>query len=191
MKTRTTIAGVTLALTLAAPPHLLAQRERTLVGRDVEHGGFAAAVFKGSAVADQFAGFVGGRAAWVLNHVFALGAGGYWMAGGVDVPAASGGEDGLDMWYAGAELEFINDWSQVYHITFLTLVGGGAIEAGGESDGIWAVEPALNMEVNIAPWFRLYYGGGYRFVWGADLPGGDSGDLSQFFGHVGLKFGSF
>lgn len=184
------IAAVLVVLAMAAPTRLVAQQERTLVGRETEHGGFGSVVFKGSGVSDQFAGFFGARGGWVLDHVFSLGAGGYWMGGGVDVPV-EGGDDSLDMWYAGVEIEFISGWSQVYHITFLTLIGGGSIGAGGRTDGIWTTEPELNLEINVAPYFRLNFGGGYRFVWGADLPNVSNGDLSQFFGQVSLKFGAF
>ena len=61
----------------------------------------------------------------------------------------------------------------------------------GQSDGIYAVEPALNLEINVASFFRLDFGGGYRFVWDVDVPELSNGDLSQFFGQVVLKFGAF
>ena len=177
-------------LLFQAPVDLQAQRARTMVHGEASHGGFGALVFKGSGVNDQFAGFFGARGAWVMDHVFALGVGGYVMGGGVDVQRPAGNRS-LDMWYGGAEIEFISGWSQVYHITFLTLIGGGALGLEGESDGIWAVEPALNLEMNVTPYFRLDFGGGYRFIWDVDIPELSNGDLSQFFGLVSLKFGAF
>jgi hypothetical protein len=177
-------------LLFQAPADLHAQQARTMVRGEASHGGFGAIVFKGSGVNDQFAGFFGARGAWLIDHVFALGVGGYMMGGGVDVQRPSG-QRSLDMWYGGAEIEFISGWSQVYHITFLTLVGGGSLGLEGESDGIWTVEPELNLEVNVTPYFRLNFGGGYRFVWDVDYPELGNGDLSQFFGQVSLKFGAF
>lgn len=177
-------------LLLVSPPSLQAQHERTLVSGETTHGGFGAVVFKGSGVNDQFVGFFGGRGAWLIDHVFALGAGAYVMGGGVDVERP-GGKESLEMWYGGAEIEFISGWSQVYHITFLTLIGGGSLDLAGESDGIWAVEPELNLEINVTSYFRLNFGGGYRFVWDVDIPELSNGDLSQFFGQVSLKFGAF
>ena len=173
-----------------APADLEAQTARTMTGSEPTHSGFGAAVFKGSAVNDQFAGFFGARGAWLIDHVFALGAGGYVMGGGVDVELASGTRS-LGMWYGGAEIEFISGWSQVYHITFLTLIGGGSLDLEGEADGIWAVEPELNLEINVTPYLRMNFGGGYRFIWDVDVPEIDNGDLSQFFGQVSLKFGAF
>jgi hypothetical protein len=178
------------ACVLFAPADLQAQKARTLVRGDASNGGFGAIVFKGSGVNDQFAGFFGARGAWLIDHVFALGAGAYLMGGGVDVQRTSGSQS-LDMWYGGAEFEFISGWSQVYHITFLTLVGGGALELEGESDGIWAAEPELNLEVNVNSFLRLNFGGGYRFIWGVDYPELSNSDLSQFFGQVTIKFGAF
>ena len=74
---------------------------------------------------------------------------------------------------------------------FLTLIGGGALGLEGESDGIYAVEPQLNLEINVNSFFRLNFGGGYRFIWDVDIPELSNGDLSQFFGQVSLKFGAF
>lgn len=187
---RVILAAIVSCLVLQAPADLEAQTARTMVRGEASHGGFGAIVFKGSGVNDQFAGFFGARGAWLIDHVFALGVGGYMMGGGVDVQRPVG-QRSLDMWYGGAEIEFISGWSQVYHITFLTLVGGGQLELEGESDGIWAVEPELNLEVNVASYFRLNFGGGYRFIWDVDYPELDNGDLSEFFGQVTLKFGAF
>jgi len=53
------------------------------------------------------------------------------------------------------------------------------------------VEPELNLEVNVTSYFRLNFGGGYRFVWDVAYPELSNGDLSQFFGQVSLKFGAF
>jgi hypothetical protein len=177
-------------MALSVPGRLEAQQARTLVRGEASHGGFGGVVFKGSGVNDQFAGFFGARGGWVIDHVFVLGAGGYLMGGGVDVEV-DGARESLDMWYAGAEIEFISGWSQVYHITFATLVGGGSLGLAGQSDGIFVTEPALNIEVNVTPYLRLNFGGGYRFAWGADLPELSNGDISQFFGQVTLKFGAF
>jgi len=162
---RVLLTAVMSWLLLHSPADLGAQQARTLVHGEASNGGFGAIVFKGSAVNDQFAGFFGARGAWITDHVFALGVGGYVMGGGVDVERPAG-ERSLTMWYGGAEIEFISGWSQVYHITFLTLIGGGSLGLEGESDG-------------------------YRFIWDVDIPELSNGDLSQFFGQVSLKFGAF
>lgn len=185
------LPAAVVCLALVLPAELSAQQAQTLVRGQGQNGGYGAAVFKGSSVNDQFAGFFGARGGYLLDHVFSLGAGGYLMGGGVDADLEGGERGPLDMWYGGVELEFIGVWSQLYHITFLVLVGGGATKLAGESDGIWATEPALNLEINVAPWFRLDFGGGYRFIWDVDTPGLDSQDLSQFFGQIVMKFGAF
>ncbi len=183
-------AAVVSCVFLASPADLEAQSARTLVRGESSNGGFGAVGFKGSGVNDQFAGFFGARGAWMIDHVFALGAGAYLMGGGVDVERSTGSQS-LKMWYGGAEIEFISGWSEVYHFTFLTLIGGGSLDLEGQSDGIWTVEPALNLEINVNSFFRLDFGGGYRFVWDVDIPELSNGDLSQFFGQVVLKFGAF
>ena len=183
-------AAVVSCVFIASPADLEAQSARTLVRGESSNGGFGAVGFKGSGVNDQFAGFFGARGAWMIDHVFALGAGAYLMGGGVDVERSTGSQS-LKMWYGGAEIEFISGWSEVYHFTFLTLIGGGSLELEGQSDGIWTVEPAMNLEINVNSFFRLDFGGGYRFVWDVDIPELSNGDLSQFFGQVVLKFGAF
>lgn len=187
---RVALAAVMSGALLFSPAEVEAQKARTLVQGESSNGGFGAVVFKGTGVDDQFAGFFGGRGAWLIDHVFALGAGGYVMGGGVDVERVSG-DQSLSMWYGGAEIEFISGWSQVYHITFLTLIGGGSLGLEGESDGIYAVEPAMTLEINVNSFLRLDFGGGYRFIWDVDIPDLSNGDLSQFFGQVSLKFGAF
>jgi hypothetical protein len=186
----TLVASVT-CLTFALPVDLAGQQAQTMVRGESDNGGYGAAVFKGSAVNDQFAGFFGLRGGYLLDHVFSLGAGAYLMGGGVDVDLQGGGTGSLDLWYGGAEIEFIGIWNQLYHITFLVLVGGGAMELDGVSDGIWATEPALNLEINVATWLRIDFGGGYRFIWDVDTPGLTNGDASQFFGQLVMKFGTF
>lgn len=184
------VAASVIGLTLALPVDLAAQQAQTMV-RGGDNGGYGAAVFKGSAVNDQFAGFLGLRGGYLLDHVVSLGGGAYLMGGGVDVELQGGETGSLDLWYGGAEIEFIGIWNQLYHITFLILVGGGAMDLDGVSDGIWATEPALNLEINVAPWLRIDFGGGYRFIWDVDTPGLTNGDASQFFGQLVMKFGTF
>ena len=58
---RACAAGLVIALFML-PARLEAQRARTLVRSEANHGGFGGVVFKGTGVADQFAGFFGGRA---------------------------------------------------------------------------------------------------------------------------------
>lgn len=187
---RILMAALGTWLLLHSPADLAAQSARTMVGGQATYGGYGAVVFKGTEVNDQFGGFFGARGGWLIDHVFSLGAGGYVLGGGVDVEDEFG-KRSLSMWYGGAEIEFISGWSQVYHITFLTLIGGGSLGLEGESDGIWAVEPALNVEINVTPYMRLDFGGGYRFIWDVDVPDLSNGDLSQFFGLISLKFGAF
>jgi len=186
-----TLATSLACLALAVPAGLPAQQARTMVRTEADNGAYGGLVFKGTAVDDQFAAFLGARGGYLFDHVFSVGAGGYVMAGGPDVALPGGGTGPLDMWYGGVELEFINIWSQVYHLTFLVLVGGGSMKLEGASDGIWATEPALNLEMNVTPWYRLQFGGGYRFIWDVDTPGLDNWDASQFFGQIVMKFGTF
>ncbi|NJM14420.1 MAG: hypothetical protein HC896_02720 [Bacteroidales bacterium] len=63
-----------------------------------------------------------------------------------------------------------------------------------ESDPVFVLSPGMEVEMNIARYFRVCVGANYTFVNGVDFSRyhdyGDK-DLSNFGGHLTLKFGWF
>ena len=173
--------------------------ERTLFGGRVEHGGFGGPYVKFTQVNGQFGLLVGGRGAWVINHVFAIGGGGCGLANNVD----SGRPDSLlSFGYGGGILEWIIRSDEVLHFTAETLIGGGGIGLFQEdqansgnrdhhSDGVFVLEGAANLELNVATWFRVAAGVGYRMVSGVEIAGLENSDFSGPAATLMLKFGKF
>ena len=56
---------------------------------------------------------------------------------------------------------------------------------------VFVAEPVVNLELNVAKWFRINVGAGYRIVAGVNVGDLENGDLSSFFGNLAFKFGSF
>lgn len=178
-----------LAALLPVSSPALAQEEKTLVGGELQSGGFGAPVVKISSTVDKFAVFVGGRGGWIINHTFVLGGGGYGLANDVRVPGI--GSERIEFGYGGLELEYINSSDNVIHFTVYTLIGGGGISTDIGEDAVFVLEPSVNAELNITTYFRINAGAGYRWVSGVDTPGLSTSDMSAFVGQLSLKFGAF
>lgn len=184
------------------PMSLSAQDQRTLFDGPTDHGGFGGPVVKFTEIANQFGVFVGGRGGWIIDHSVVLGGGGYGLANPGDfILVQDGTERRLGLGYGGLELEYINRWADVAHLTFGVLVGAGGAswydwrhdDWGGEdfNDAFFVAEPMVSLEVNILNFFHLGIGGSYRFVDDVELTGLSNDDLSGAAGFLTFKFGSF
>ena len=188
---------------LLLPAALPAQQEQTMFSGPMDHGGFGGPVVKFTRIADHFGIFVGGRGGWILNHSFVLGGGGYGLANPNDFTLIQNGiERRLGLGYGGVELEYINRWADVGHLTLGILIGAGGAswydwrheDWGYEdyyTDAFFIAEPAVNLELNLFHFFRLGVGGSYRFVDDVELPGLSDSDMRGPAGSLTLKFGSF
>ncbi len=179
-----------IILGLLATSSLSAAQQRTLLGGGLESGGFGGPVVKFSDVGGDFAVFAGGRGGWIINHTFVVGAGGYGVANSIgefEFPF----ERGIEFGYGGVEIEYINRSDDLLHFSIYTLIGaGGATYLFDRTDTVFVLEPAANLMLNVATFFRIGVGGGYRIVTAADLDLSNS-DLSAPFGVLTFKFGSF
>lgn len=194
--------SLSLMVVLLIPAGIGAQQERTLLSGHVDHGGFGGPVVKFTEIANRFGVLVGGRGGWIINHSLVLGGGGYGLANTYDFKLIEDGrERRLALGYGGLEIEYVNRWRNVAHVTVGILVGGGGAswydrrreDWGLENDGdaFFVAEPALNLEVNIIHFLRVCVGGSYRFVGDLDLPGLTDADLRGAAGSLTLKFGQF
>ncbi len=188
-----------LALVILLPALVFSQAE-TLVGNGFENGGYGGPLFRIGIVKGKVVAFTGGRGAWIINHRFAIGGGGYSMMSSVKTDGLSPGGDPLylKMETGGFELEYINDSDKLLHWTVHLTLGGGAvrlIERSPDkeiySDHMYLVEPSANLDMNITEWFRLGAQASYRLVMGLDLPVVTNGDVSGPTIGLILKFGSF
>lgn len=172
-------------------------QQKTLAGRRFSSGGFGGPAFKLTRVNGQATFMFGGGGAWLINHVFAIGGGGYGMMVPVDPPAPN--EDlNLGIAYGGTFLEYIHRWEEVVHLTFSLFLGGGGAtiedpetSENVEEDGFFVLEPGVNAELNILPQLRLTAGISYRYTAGVDMASLSSTDLNCFSFNLFLKFGRF
>lgn len=184
------------------PVTLGAQEQQTLLSGPMDHGGFGGPVVKFTQVADRFGVFVGGRGGWIINHQLVLGGGGYGLANPNDfVLILDGIEHRLGLGYGGFEVEYVNRWDEVAHLTAGVLIGGGGAswydwryqDWGFEdyTDAFFVAEPTLSLELNVVSFFRISLGASYRIVANVDLVGLSDSDLSGGAGSITFKFGSF
>lgn len=156
-------------------------------------GGFGGPVLKFSELVDSFALFAGARGAWVANHSFTIGGGVYTLVNTIDTPGLV--EPISKFAYAGLEVQYVALWNKPVHFTIGTLVGAGrrfrSDEPDPDHDEVFVLEPAANIEANVASFFRIAAGAGYRYV--SRVTSGDieNSDLSAFLGSLTFMFGSF
>lgn len=188
---------VVLLILVAIPAQ--GAEDRTLVGSIHHHGAFLAPVLKGTEMLGQLSLLVGGRVAWVANHQFCLGVGGYGLASDVttdldDVSAM------LNFGYGGIEVEYIFFPHHMFHFTIFTLIGGGGAdfftrEEGSDNqwdgDAFFIVEPGFNLGFNIREGWRLDFGYSYRFVSDLQMDELSNKDLRDVAANFTLRLGKF
>ena len=178
----------------------LFSQEQTLVGNGFHSGGYGGPVLKIGSYNSNAGVLSGGRGAWIINHTFAIGGGGYNLTTKIDMDRIS--ENGKDLYlginYGGVELEYIHNSDDLIHWTIHATIGGGTVfflekDPREEmfSDGFFVIEPTINMDINIAQWFRIGVGLSYFAPIGVQLEDITSSDLSGPTGSLVFKFGSF
>ncbi|MBN1594890.1 hypothetical protein JW933_03085 [candidate division FCPU426 bacterium] len=185
------------------------EAETLFASRIYAHGGYGAFGNKITTYDGKTGYMAGGRGAWIINHCFLLGGGGY----GATCPAIerefAQEQKKLKFGYGGLELGYVFTPHRLLHFSLQALIGAGGIgyveevitgrdEYGndiiayeGEGDAFFVAEPMLYLEVNVTEWFRLCLGGGYRYVAGVDLKGVSNQDLSGASAELLFKFGYF
>jgi hypothetical protein len=183
--------------------------EKTLISGKVESGGFGGPVLKFTNIKNDFALLVGGRGGWIVNHTFVVGGGGYGLTTNVKVKRISPDTTlYLDFGYGGFEMEYIYNSNEVVHFTISTLMGAGGVnysthkyydysdnyrykEPYYEGDAFFVLDPTINLELNVAKFFRMDFGFAYRTVYGINMVDIKDSDLSGFAGVLTFKFGKF
>jgi hypothetical protein len=189
-----------LLLVSAAFPAYGAE-DSTLMKRIQHHGAFLAPVLKATEFRNQLALLVGGRVAWVANHQFCLGVGGYGLAS--EVESDYFGPDStflLNFGYGGLEVEYIFYPRRIFHFTVYSLIGAGGasfftrdpdIDVEWDGDVFFIVEPGVNLELNVRDGFRIDFGYSYRFVSNLRMEGLSNKDLRDVAAVLTLRMGKF
>ena len=194
--------GVLLAMGGLARPAWAQDDEQTLIGGDVDFGGFGGPVLKVSSLAGGAEVLTGGRGGWIINfhaeHTLVLGGGGYGLATGIQGRTPDGvGTRTVDMGYGGVDIEYVNRTKQLVHFSVQTLIGAGGLSdrddgrLDSDPDPFFVAEPQANLILNVTHFFRIGMGVSYRWVSGARYAGLDDTDLSGVAGVLTFKFGNF
>jgi len=211
MKKFIIMLSVLTAIMYAMP--IMAQ-EQTLFSGKTEFGGFGGPVWKTTMLNDDWGLMMGGRGGWSINHVLSIGGGGYGLTTNIPAPVS---DRYLNFGYGGGIVEVILASDKVIHLTTNVLVGGGGVnfrkdweEMNGDwedcyrcsydkdydpdftpTDSFFVIEPGVELEINVAKFFRVGLGVSYRYINGIETEGLKDKDLSGISANVILKFGKF
>jgi hypothetical protein len=175
---------------------LCAQEFNTVLGKGNAKvsGAYGVASQKFSSIDNQFANFIGGYGGVHFNHRWMIGAGAYTLLNGNNIHFENDPNTNRQLTYIGLITEYLHHSQRVFHLTG-NLIAGAAImgeqkklETNGSymlsSRGSFMIEPSLNMEVNLATWFRVATGVSYRFIANEKAYAAPAANIS-------LKFGKF
>ncbi|MBN1183062.1 MAG: hypothetical protein JXB49_12285 [Bacteroidales bacterium] len=181
----------------------------TILGnKKVSHGGYGAVSVNYSLIEDKDAIIIGGRGSWVIGHWFALGVGGNGFFNDyTPVNYTTTTRDvNLSGGYGGLVFEPILFPKFPVHISLPVLAGAGGIAYATsdyspeyedwdyfveDADAFFVVEPGVELELNMLKYFRLCFGGYYRYTTPIDIVNTSEGPLNGFSGGITLKFGKF
>lgn len=196
-----------VVLSILLLSNLLFAQDETLFSGKVAHGGFAGPVLKGTIVNDEYGALIGARGAYLINHSFSIGLGGYGLVNNIKAnPPAD--TTNIRMGYGGLILGYSPNPGKLVHLSFNTLIGGGGVALGTDFDhdedidedewrhhvkgqAFFVIEPELNMILNVTRFLRIGMGGSYRYVKGLSMDGVKDADLSGPAISFSLKFGFF
>lgn len=178
----------------------------------VSHGGYGAITVKYGKILDQDAWFTGIRGGWLINHRFTIGIAGTGLVSRVthdawlpDNPSPDI-EARLFTGYGGLLLEPIVIHQKQFHIAFPLVIGAGGATYALQSKDFWgdpqfdfdyygepffALEPGIELEINVLRFMRVNIGGSYLYTSDIRLPNVDPGFMRGFMGSFSLKFGGF
>ena len=183
-------------------------QEQTLLGvEDVEHGGYGAFVIKFTNLNDEFAVVVGARGGWIINHTFAIGFAGYGVTNNVhSMTIGPLDQRFMNLGYGGLDLELILNSDGLAHFSVHSLIGAGGVGFRGgwdddwmgerddetsHHDGFFILEPGVNVDLNVMPWFRFSAGASYRYVSGVSSGASNNGYLKGPSAILTFRFGKF
>jgi hypothetical protein len=186
---------------------------RTVFSGNKSNGGYGAFTMSYSNIGGYDALVTGGRGAFIFDHVLAIGLGGYGFVNNLDYnyhnPGSSSTNRNLSLagGYGGLLIEPIVAGKSPVHVAFPILIGGGGVTLvdvygwdywgnpypGNEYayDAFFVIEPAVELEFNLARFFRLAAAVSYRYTSDINLYRTDLVDTKQTSENAlhGLNFG--
>ena len=197
------ISTVVMLAALMMPATTLAQTE-TLVGGDLEHGGFGGPIVKFTQIAGELGLLVGGGGGWVIGKTVTIGGAGYGL---VTTHLVNDGtyDYEIGLGYGGLLLEYIKQPDKLIHwyASCLFALGGVSFREPGSyvdfdptsDDLIYVIEPSVNICLNVTRNLRIAAGAGYRQITGIDEEsialGLEKTGLTGASFNISFRFGSY
>lgn len=186
-----------------APP---GESSQTLFGSRTRHGGYGAPETKLTTMTGDAAFLAGAQGGWIIDGQVVLGVAGYALLS-THTPdpllRRPTGDSQLELGYGGARIGYVLRPQKIVHVGFGVLLGGGGLavatknpaRASGydthDAAGFIAIEPQVELELNLTPHVRLALGASYRYLGDTVLPGLRDSDLSGPSAALALKIGVF
>ena len=181
---------------------------RTVFSGRRGNGGYGAFTMGYSQIDGKDAFITGARGAFILDHSLAIGVGGYGFVNNVNYYNETNvGELSLAGGYGGIFIEPILAWNSPVHISLPVLVGMGGVAAYEDygwnnwdhhhpfhDEGhqvFFVIEPAVELEFNLARFFRLAAAVSYRHTSQIEINHIDPNALRGINYSLTFKFGKF
>ncbi len=188
---------------LMMPAAALAQTE-TLIGNNLENGGFGGPTVKFSQFAGEMGLLVGGGGGWVIGKTFTIGGAGYGL---VTTNVVNNGSEDYEIGfgYGGLLLEYLKRPDDLihYYATCVFALGGLSFRSPGSyvdvdptrDDLVYIIEPSVNVCLNLTKNLKVSAGAGYRYVTGLDQASLDLGleetGLTGASFNISFRFGRY
>jgi hypothetical protein len=189
------------------------QEIKTIFSQPAKVTGFGALEAKYSKVNEQYGTLLGVNGGVIINRHFTLGLAAYGLSSSNKVESNNPNQDQfLYSGYGGLLLGYNIFPKEIIHFNFPLLLGYGRFEVTDrdyfndfvrneefnlddriEHSNALVIEPGVEMEINVAKFFRIGLGTSYRMVHGSTLSLTQITDdnLSNWSTQVSLKFGKF
>jgi len=178
---------------------------QTILGDNVDHGGYGALMFNYSQINGKDAFLFGIRGGWMIDHVFTVGLGGYGFFNNASVDNMVDGNYDLAGGYGGLLLEATILPSKPVHLSIPVLIGAGGVAALDHwsypydydeyyvtsSDAFFVIEPGVELELSLVKFMRLGFAVTYRYCRDVDMVGISQDGLNGFNFGMTMKFGKF
>ncbi len=99
--------------------------------------------------------------------------------------------DTMDLWYAGAYVEYVHEAETLVYWSIDFLAGIGEVDTGFDSGDFYVFEPGIALWVNVTETLMLGLGGSYRMVQNLDLAGGEDDIFDEALGTISFRFTQF
>jgi len=164
----------------------------------IEHGGYIAFVNQTSKINGKWADLVGGKGAWIINHSYAVGAGGYGLTYPRDREKITGkqydGDDThLGLGFGGLFFENYLWPDSIFTLSTGIMIGAGGVGFYNSADSededykstnsntaepFFIAIPEINLYLNVTEYVRIGAGLSYRIVNGINQDGFSDKDFN-------------